>query len=219
MSDPVPRCRADRARLARLLPALLLPALCGCASLIGSVASGMAEDLGGAILDNPDVTLVRDGAPAYLILMDGLVAQNPKDVGLLSQAARLNSAYAAAFVDDPERSRSLNAKALDLAQRAVCEGLRDGCGLRTRRFAAFQGWLEKRGSGDVPLLYQLGTAWAGWIQSNRDDFQAIAELSRVKSLMELIVELDEGHDYGGGHLYLGVFETLFPPAFGVGGKK
>jgi len=214
MSDPVPRSRAHRARLARLLPVFLLPALCGCASLVGSVASGMAEDLGGAILDNPDITLVRDGAPAYLILMDGLVAQNPKDVGLLSQAARLNSAYAAAFVDDPERSRRLNGKALDLAERAVCEGLRDGCGLRTRRFPAFQDWLEKRRVGDVPLLYQLGTTWAGWIQANRDDFQAIAELSRVKALMTRIIELDEGYDYGGAHLYLGVFETLFPPAMG-----
>ena len=213
MSDPVPRCRA-RARLARLLPVFLLPALCGCASLVGSVASGMAEDLGGAILDNPDISMVRDGAPAYLILMDGLVAQNPKDVGLLSQAARLNSAYAAAFVEDAQRSRSLNAKALDLAERAVCQGLSDGCGLRTRRFAAFQDWLEKRRAGDVSLLYQLGTAWAGWIQANRDDFQAIAELSRVKALMERIVELGEGYDYGGAHLYLGVFETLFPPAMG-----
>jgi hypothetical protein len=202
-------------RLARnFLSAVALAALCGCASLVGSVAGGMAEDLGSAILDNPDVAMVRDGAPAYLILMDGLVAQNPRDVDLLAQAAQLNSAYAAAFVDDAERSRTLNAKALDLAERAVCEGLDDGCGLRGRRFAAYQDWLNERRAADVPLLYRLGSTWAGWLQANSEDFAAIAELSRVKALMARIIELDEGYDHGGAHLYMGVFETLFPPAMG-----
>jgi hypothetical protein len=189
-------------------------ALGGCASLIGSMAGDMAMDLGGAILDNPDVAMVRDGAPAYLILMDGLVAQNPDNTALLGQAAQLNSAYAAAFVDDTQRNRTLNAKALMLAERAVCTGVRDGCGVRTRPFAAYQTWLGRRRAADVPLLYRLGTSWAGWMQANSDDFAAIAELSRVKALMARIVELDEAYDYGGAHLYLGVLETLFPPAMG-----
>jgi hypothetical protein len=174
----------------------------------------MAEDLGSAILDNPDLTMVRDGAPAYLILMDGLVAQSPGNSSLLSQAAQLNSAYAAAFIDDPERNRALNAKALDLAERAVCTGVKNGCGLRTRPFRDYEDWLSERRGSDVPLLYRLGTSWAGWIQASSDDFAAIAELARVKALMSRIIELDESYDYGGPHLYQGVFETLFPPAMG-----
>lgn len=200
--------------LSRLLPAGAALALSGCASLVGSVAGGMAEDLGGAILDNPDVTMVREGAPAYLLLMDGLLAQNPDNAALLGQAAQLNSAYAAAFVDDPERSRDMNDKALDLAERAVCAGVRKGCGVRTREFEAYQAWLDGRSLNDVPLLYRLGSTWAGWIQANSDDFAAIAELARVKALMTRVIELDEDYDYGGAHLYMGVFETLFPPAMG-----
>ncbi len=200
--------------LCRLLAAGFLLALAGCASLVGSVASGMAENLGSAILDNSDVTMVRDGAPAYLLLVDGLVAQSPRSADLLREGALLNTAYAAAFVDDPKRSQRLNAKALELAERAVCVGLHNGCGIRKRPFKAYQAWLEKRDEDDVPLLYQLGSSWAGWIQANSDDFAAIAELSRVKALMHRIIELDEGYDYGGAHLYLGVFDTLFPPAMG-----
>jgi hypothetical protein len=196
-----------------LLAALLLGGA-GCASLVGSVAGGMAEDLGSAILDNPDVAMVRDGAPAYLILIDGLLARSPHNAALLSQAAQLNSAYAAAFVDEPDRSRRLNEKALALAERAVCEGVPDGCDLRRRDFDAYRAWLEQRRPRDVELLYRLGTAWAGWIQANSDDFAAIAELARVKALMTRLVELDETYDHGGPHLYLGVFETLFPPAMG-----
>ena len=66
------------------------------------------------------------------------------------------------------------------------------------------------------MLYRFGTTWAAWIQANADDFAAIAELGRVKSLMARVVELDEAYDYGGAHLYLGVFETLLPP--GLGGR-
>jgi len=200
--------------LPRLLPAGAALVLSGCASLLGSVAGGMAEDLGGAILDNPDVAMVREGAPAYLLLMDGLLAQSPDNAALLGQAAQLNSAYAAAFVDGPERSRKMNDKALDLAERAVCAGVSNGCGARTREFEAYQAWLDNRSAGDVPLLYRLGSTWAGWIQANSDDFAAIAELARVKALMIRVIELDEGYDYGGAHLYMGVFETLFPPAMG-----
>lgn len=194
--------------------ALIALALGGCASLVGSMTGGMADDLGSAILDNPDVTMVRDGAPAYLLLIDGLLESNPDDERLLSRAAQLNSAYAAAFVDDPERSEHLNGKALRLAERAVCAGVRNGCDVRDRELEGYQAWLEARGEGDVPLLYRLGTTWAGWIQVNRDDFSAVAELSRVKALMRRIIELNAGYDHGGAHLYMGIFESLFPPAMG-----
>ena len=66
----------------------------------------------------------------------------------------------------------------------------------------------------MPELYQIGSAWAGWTQANSDDFAAIAELGRVKSVMARVAELDETWDYGGPHLYLGVFETLLPPSLG-----
>jgi hypothetical protein len=186
----------------------------GCASLMMSVVGGLADDLSTAILDSSDVAMVRDGAPAYLLLVDGLVARSPNNAELLALASQLNSAYATAFVDDPERARLLNDKALDLAERAVCIGLRQGCGVRRRDFGAFERWLDARGVRDVPLLYRLGTSWAGWIQAHSDDFGAIAELARVKTLMTRVVELDEGYDLGGAHLYLGVFETLLPPAMG-----
>ena len=202
------------ALLGLLIPSLL--SLSGCASLISSVTAGFAEDLSSAILDNSDVAMVRDGAPAYLLLMDGLLAQAPNSVTLLSQAAALNSAYAAAFVTDPQRAMALQGKALELSQKAVCVGVRDGCELRTRKFADYEAWLASVKVDQVPLVYQLGTTWAGWIQANADDFAAIAELGRVKSLMTRVIELDEAHDYGGPHLYMGVFETLLPP--GLGGQ-
>jgi hypothetical protein len=187
-----------------------------CSAVMSSVTEGLAEDLSTAILDNPDVAMVRDGAPAYLILIDGLLAQSPDSVTLLSQAAMLNSAYAAAFVDEPERSMAMHDKALRLAEKAVCKGIAHGCGLRTRAYADYEAWLSGLERRQVPLVYRLGTTWAGWIQAHSEDFAAIAELGRVKAVMTRVIDLDEEYDYGGAHLYMGVFETLLPP--GLGGK-
>ena len=202
------------ATLARLLLLALTGACAGCSSLLSNVVEGLAADLSAAILHNADVDVVRDGAPAYLILIDSLLQSAPDNVTLLSQAASLNSAYAGAFVDDGERSRLMAEKARGLAFRAACLGLRDGCDLRSRPFAEFERWVAGLGREDVPLIYGLATCWAGWIQANSEDFSAIAELARVKALIGRVAELNEGYEYGGPHLYLGVFELLLPPALG-----
>lgn len=67
---------------------------------------------------------------------------------------------------------------------------------------------------DVPYLYTLGTAWAGWIDAHQKDWNAVADISRVEALMTRLVALDEGYQDGGAHLYLGILATLLPPALG-----
>lgn len=186
----------------------------GCSSLIGSVTQGFADDLAAAILDNPDPAMVRDGAPSYLILIDSLVAGNPENGYLLSQSATLHSAYAGAFVSDPARARLLSAKAKRLALQAACELGRDSCGLDTRPLKAFNAWVSEQNAKQVPMMYTLATSWAGWIQAHSDDFAALAELVRVKSLMQRVAELSPSYENGNVYLYLGVFETLLPPLMG-----
>ena len=84
----------------------MLCTLQGCASLVGSVTQNFANDLGTAILESDDPDMVRDGAPAYLILIDSLLAGNPQNASLLEQSAELHSAYAGAFVAEPERRKN-----------------------------------------------------------------------------------------------------------------
>jgi len=47
--------------------------LSGCSMVIGKVTSGMADNLSAAVLNQDDAGLVRDGEPAYLIMIDGLI--------------------------------------------------------------------------------------------------------------------------------------------------
>ena len=186
----------------------------GCSSLVSNVTQSFAQDLANAILDNPDLEMVRDGAPSYLILIDSLVARSPEDAFLLGQSATLHSAYAAAFVEDEARAKLLHSKAKAQALASVCVQLKDACELETRPFKAFASWVEARSAKDVPAMYTLAAAWSSWIQAHSDDFTAIADLARVKALMQRCEVLDPTYDNGGVYLYLGVFETLLPPAMG-----
>lgn len=188
--------------------------LSGCATIVGSLTGGLAENLSAAILNSDDPPMVRDGAPSYLILIDSLLAGNPGSATLLSQSAELHSAYAGAFVAEPERAQKLHAKAKSQMLRATCLSLKDACQLDTRSFDEFSSWLDDQGPKSVPTLYNLGSIWAGWIQANSADFVAIAQLGRVKALIQRVADLDPQHASGGAFLYLGVFETLLPPAMG-----
>ncbi len=189
--------------------------LSGCATLISNATSGLAADLSNAILDSDDPAVVRDGAPAFLIMLDALLRQGGS-ADLLRAAATLNSAYATAFVGEEERRKAFTNKALALAERAACMDIDWACEVRTAAFDDLEQDVATMRPRDVPAAYALTTAWAGWIQAHADNWNAIADLGRVRPLMARIIELDEGYDHGGPHLYMGVFETLLPSA--VGGR-
>ncbi|MFP4033621.1 MAG: TRAP transporter TatT component family protein [Desulfococcaceae bacterium] len=188
---------------------LLIPA--GCVSRI---TGRLADGLSGAIADHPDPATVRDGGPAYLLMVDGLLRNDPENANLLRSAAELYATYADAYVDEPERVQTLTERGLDYGLRAVCVSEAAVCGLREMAFSAFESALTETDEGDVPSLFALGAAWAAWIQARRDDWNAVAEISRVEAVMNRVVALDEGYRDGGGHLYLGALATLAPPALG-----
>jgi hypothetical protein len=199
----------------RLLHILIpLLALTGCASLASSATSKLANNLSSAILNQDDPETVEAGMPSYLLLSDSLIEGDPHNEDLLLAGSKLYGAYAAAFVKEPERAKRLARKARDYSDRALCVHDVHLCNVMEKPYDDFVAAIASLKVGDVPLLYSSGTAWAGWIQANSSDWNAIANLPKVKALMTRAVELDETYSHGEGHLYLGVFATLLPPALG-----
>jgi hypothetical protein len=198
-------------RLFLLLPILWLS---GCAGLLTPATNRMADNLGTAILDQNDPATVREGAPAYLLMLDGLVEGDPDSVHLRLGAARLYSAYATAFVEDPERARRLAQRGLDHARHALCLDLARVCETLDGPYEPFAASLQALRREDVPVLYGLASAWAARVKSEPGDWSAVAELPKIEAAMQRVVELDEGYDHGGAHLVLGVLATRLPPALG-----
>lgn len=212
-------CGNIMAMIRSVLVLLAALSLTACASIVGKATDRFATNLGNAILNNEDPATVRDGLPAYLLLLDSLVeGQTPGDAGnasTLLAAAKLNGAYAGNFTgDDPERAQRLSKKALDYARRGVC--LKDAalCAAMDQQQDEFAAIVAA--DSDVDSLYALATAWAGFVQSNSEDFVAIAALPKVQALFERVVALDATHDNGQVYVYLGVLNSLRPEA--VGGK-
>ena len=54
---------------------------------MSSATSGLAADLSAAILNQDDPETVRDGAPAYLLMLDSFVQGSPNDPAMLAAAA------------------------------------------------------------------------------------------------------------------------------------
>jgi hypothetical protein len=200
------------ARIVGLAAALI--AASGCSIVVGQAVDNASNNLTTAILNQDDPETVRDGAPAYLLLMDSLVEGSPRDADILDGAASLYAAYAAVFVEDPDRAARLAGRSLDYAGRAICVVNDAGCGLAELSYEELVGRLDDFGSRDVPALYTFGLTWLVHIRAHSDDWNAIADLPKVEALLDRLLELDETYERGSVHTFLGVLKTLRPPALG-----
>ena len=182
--------------------------------MIDSATRDMADNLSQAILDQDDPETVRQGAPAYLIMIDSFIQGSPASIDLLLAGSSLYGAYTSAFVADGKRAQRLSAKALQYAQQAFCLQRKDLCDIGDLRYPDFIVRLQSASIDDIETLYAWGVAWTGWIQARSDDWNAIAELPKAKAVMERVIELDSSWDDGGAQLYLAVMNSLLPPSMG-----
>ena len=188
--------------------ALLTMMCCGCG--MGNLSRNLSQ----AILNQDDPEIVRLGAPAYLLLVDSFIEGDPENEKMLRAGAGLYSIYAAVFVDDPERAGRLARRAEIYGERSLCERKSSFCGLKQRSYEEFVAGLQQLGKRDVPALYAFAVSWLLAIKAHSSDWNALADLPKVEEALKRLVELDEGFERGSGHLYLGILQTVRPPALG-----
>jgi hypothetical protein len=202
----------------RLLPALatLTAAVClsGCASLVSNATSGLADNLGDAILNQDDPETVRDGAPAFLLMLDSFAESSPDDPAMLGAAAELYAAYGVLFVDDEERAGRLTGRAQSYGQRALCVSNAAGCNMEDLRFPEYRDALLELNARDVPSLYTYSLAWFASIRARAGDMAALSQLPRAEAALRRVQELDPEYRQAEVEHYLGVLSTLRPPALG-----
>jgi hypothetical protein len=191
-----------------------LCALTGCSAVMSSATSNLSEGLTSAMLDQNDPETVRQGAPAYLLMIDGLIANDPGNPDLLAAGADLYSSYTSGFVDEPTRAARLAAKAKSYGFAALCESVPATCGSWRLPFDEFAAIIDAVPAKHVAPLYTAASAWATWVQINRDDWVALADKARVEAMMQRVVALDRTYRMGAAYTYLGVLNSIIPPALG-----
>ena len=212
-SPPPTKVRIRRRWCAALLPCLLF-LNAGCASLMSSAAGDMADNLAAAILNQNDPQTVRDGAPAYLLLLDSFLEGDPDDPALLGAAARLYASYGTVFADDPERARRLTTRARAYGSRGLCEAWEPSCGWPDMAYAEFERTLAGLAPRHADALYSYAVASLAWIRAHSADWDALAELPQMEALLRRYLDIGTGENDAAAYTYLGILATLRPPALG-----
>jgi len=173
------------------------------------------EDVARASAKQKDPALVKQGMPAYLMLLDGLIEAYPEDRRLLLAGAEAYCSYAGAFTgqDDPEAAERLYLKGRGYALRAMPRD-QEFVSALSKPYNALEEYVKNFSRKDVPPLFWFASCWAGWISVTDDSVRALADLPRGVLLMERVIELDETYNYGGAHLFMGIYKSAKPRAYG-----
>ena len=186
-----------------------------CAPIVSNITDNLARNLSDAVLNQEDPKIVRDGAPAYLLLLDSLVAGNPENPVILSSASDLYTSYSAIFVNDANRSKILSERALKYSKKALCISYEDSCNWDDYSFDDFNLSLDDLDMKYSDLLLTYSTSYLVYIRSHSNDWNAIARLPYIESALEYYVEKNpETENIDSVYMYLGILSTLLPPALG-----
>lgn len=180
---------------------------------VGSTAT-LLEDVANSANKQSDLRIVREGMPAFLMLIDGMVEAVPDNARLLVTAAQAYASFASAFIEDADAdyARTLYEKAKKYALRALeLRGLKNPV---SKPFDAFEEALSRLGKDDVPYMFWTASCWGSWIRLSLSSMAALAELPRVEALMKQVLKLDEQFYFGGPHLFMGIWFAARPKMAG-----
>lgn len=195
---------------------MMVMGVVACGQSILNAKKGFAEDLSSTILEFDDPETIKKGVSAYLILISSMIKGDPEDPDLLESGAQLYAAYASSFTDTPESRKALADRAYNYASRAMCLRNTGFCNVASMSYFEYEKLLASIDKTQANHLFIFASSWAGVIEANSSDWNAIADLPKVKAGIERVIELDETVSNGNAQLYMAVLESFLPP--GLGGK-
>lgn len=203
-----------------LLMAGLVLACTGCIPAKSARVAAVAltlQDVAQAAGRQTDATIVREGTPAYLMLVDGLLEAYPDNRELRVAGCKAYASYASMFVadDQPKAAEALYRRAKLDGFRALSD--RGDFGQAAAgSLDEFKSFLERYKKEDVPALFCTASAWGGWISSNLGSVEAVGDLPVFGATLDRVLALDDTYNYGGPHLLMGVYLAVRAPVLGGG---
>jgi tetratricopeptide (TPR) repeat protein len=207
-----------RSRTAFLFLNLLIGVLltgCSMQRLAVRSTQGILERGLEVMYEEDDLPLAEQAVASNLKLIEALVRSDPNNKKLLLMASQGYSSYALGFVEDsdPERARKFYARGRDYGLRILLrkEQFRKALNADLEQFKEA---LRVFSKNDVPALFWTANGWGNWINLGLSDPNALAQLPKVRLLMERVLQLDEGYFYGSAHLFFGSLYGGIPKMLG-----
>ena len=200
-----------------IISILVCLSISGCFSsqqLIADKSIGLFQEVSKAANRQADMTLVRQGLPSYLMLIDGMIQTYPDNPDLLLAGAQAYASYAS-LLDEEETSRTAQ-----LIQRAKVYALKAlelnplFKGSLDKPVDLFRKQINDAEKTHVPLLFGVASIWGTWIVQGPDPVEGMADLPKVEAMMDRVLQLDPGYYYGGPHLFKGILLSARPIQFG-----
>lgn len=200
----------------KILCFVMLSALLSCATLI----KGVTDDLVAGVFQQNDLTLVKEAAPAYLMVLESMIYKNQNNRELLIAGIQLYSSYAGAFIEDDERRSVFNEKVFFWGRRLLQSYPlynryylipNDERDLKEEAFNKFISGIKKK---DVPYVFWGMYAIGMDALTNTDNPAGLLYLPRLMKIAEKIYQLDSSYFNGAPHLFFGLYYGSYPEAFG-----
>jgi len=170
--------------------------------------------LSATILEFDDPETIKKAVPSYLILISSMIKGDPDNPDLLETGAQLYGAYASGFTDSATSKKALANRAFVYGSHAICIRDERFCDIERLSYFEFEKRLAAVEKTQAESLFVFVSSWAGVIEANSSDWNAIAELPKVKAGIQRVLEIDETVSNGNAHLYMAIMESLLPPALG-----
>jgi tetratricopeptide (TPR) repeat protein len=170
-----------------------------------------------------DYDLAGEALPATVVQFEGILRVVPDNESILAQLAQAYVAYAYGWVEaDVEelefasdyeeaevqrrRARIMYLRALDLTRHWVRLHNPDvdlAVGGTVDELAQWlqEAFIEK---ADAEMLLWHGYAWGSYINTSKDDMEAIADLEYAKAFVARSIELDPDYYNSAGYAFMGV---------------
>lgn len=188
----------------------IVPGLTSCSSYI---TSSFVQPAVGNLRQQTDLDLVCEGAPAYLLMIDSMIASSPDNRQLLRTGTQSYTGYAAALSEcgkSDERIAKISDKSYLYGTRLLSRFLP----IEKRYDEEFDRMLAKLDRADLPFVFWGTFGWISWVQSQNGSPAAMADLVIIEKIMSRLLELDETFEAGAIHLFFGGYHAAKPALLG-----
>ncbi len=197
-----------------LLAAVLALSLSGCSSLMSSAASGLADNVTVAMLNQVDPPTAGEAIPTFIALIDSMLVGSPDDPDLLMAGATMYATYGGGFINDEVRASRLTTRARKYALGAICGIYEQACGWPGMVYDDFVATLDGLGPEHAEYVYTYGFASLAFLRAHSADWDSLAELPQVEALFNRYLDISDDAVNSGVYTYMGILLTLRPPALG-----
>jgi tetratricopeptide (TPR) repeat protein len=170
-----------------------------------------------------DYDLAGEAVPATIVQLEGISRVVPDNESILVQLSQAYVAYAYGWVEvEAEqlefegdyteaneqwgRARTMYLRAMDLTRHRIRLYHPDVDRVARGGIEDLERWLssEFREKSDAEMLFWHGYAWGSYINTAKDDMEAIAGLAYAKAFVARSIELDPDYYNASGYTFMGV---------------